>query len=517
MTLVVLPAYLPVALIPFIRIKSFIPTWADGIFLFVCLLYIWPALFFPASFDFSLGLELLIAWLSYKGLKAIFPKMKSLLPYWRAGISFALLVLTLFNTYAVFTRQVPRAVGLAADPNLLSHSLVVLAAILLIFFKSHGLYLQLLLIFLNILLAGSRAAILGFFCLLALYFLSKLGLNRRTLIWLLTALVVVLGLSLSPGRLGWLRFVISHDSANLLKATEYPENRLWQQTGISVLEQRQDPNLPYKLYTLGKQSPESYMRLQQAVLLEPLQTYTLSAWIRPINSSKPGLLGWGEVEGETFQVMAKLESGELQADVQGPGELLSMGQVSKGSGYEVWISFRYEGRRALIWNLGAAPDLQAGQTEIAEFGALQLVKGDQALPYQAGGLDAGFGTLAARTQYWRAAWQGFLAKPWVGWGQNFSHYYEQYSLNHSLYNDKPSHSHNLYLQVLFERGMPGLISILLLAFIAFRYEQPLWPLWFSLLLMNGFDYTLFYTGTMYSLAVLLAFKHARVQLDLGTS
>ena len=110
-------------------------------------------------------------------------------------------------------------------------------------------------------------------------------------------------------------------------------------------------------------------------------------------------------------------------------------------------------------------------------------------------------TLSHRIPLWMAAWEMFLTDPWLGHGPGaFSLLYRSYLNNlsfpdwvvvSSVITQHVPWSHNLYLELLAERGLLGLASFLGLTMIAGRvlsicYRNPRWSsLAFSMAIILG--------------------------------
>ena len=109
----------------------------------------------------------------------------------------------------------------------------------------------------------------------------------------------------------------------------------------------------------------------------------------------------------------------------------------------------------------------------------------------------------SRHTIWRVAAGAFLDEPLTGLGEgNF----EPYWRDNVNYRFVPTHAHNAWLAYASSYGLPGLVAILWftggLVFIAWR-----WGRWRGLalvtpiLIMNVFDYTLFYSGVLLPLVL----------------
>ena len=120
----------------------------------------------------------------------------------------------------------------------------------------------------------------------------------------------------------------------------------------------------------------------------------------------------------------------------------------------------------------------------------------------------------SRLAYWEAAWGGFLERPLWGWGEAaFANYYHVIWSAFDPTYAVPSHAHNLGLHLLFSRGLPGFLGLLLLVaaltWAALRGRDfAFLSVVAALLIANTFDATLFYGGVIYPLAAVAGWRSA---------
>lgn len=158
-----------------------------------------------------------------------------------------------------------------------------------------------------------------------------------------------------------------------------------------------------------------------------------------------------------------------------------------GGGWLIW--FMHLGKHRRIWFLL----LLALSLVILAFavpGRLQIWQLDDA-------------NTVARTEIWGAAWNMLTSQPWTGVGEEgfMSAWQAQHAEDRR---EAPTHAHNLWLQFGAIYGIPGLLAALWLSggllIIAWR-----WGRWRGLglvvpvLIMQLFDYTLFYAGVLFPL------------------
>jgi O-antigen ligase len=115
----------------------------------------------------------------------------------------------------------------------------------------------------------------------------------------------------------------------------------------------------------------------------------------------------------------------------------------------------------------------------------------------------GVDELTTRPEIWTIAWQAFVEHPWTGIGpEKFGDYWQANYRGES--NELVAHAHNLWLHFAAGFGLPGLLAALWLTG-SLTYFAAYWAGWRGLalvvpvLLMNTFDYTLFYSGVLFPL------------------
>jgi len=127
--------------------------------------------------------------------------------------------------------------------------------------------------------------------------------------------------------------------------------------------------------------------------------------------------------------------------------------------------------------------------------------------------DLDYANNQSRLEIWAVAWQAFLDYPLTGIGiGEFQTYYLEHAPPNVL-EPAATHAHNLFLHVLTEAGLLGLLGFLLLWGAVVR---KIWQLrqWRVLVIigvavvMNLFDYTWFYAGVYYPLWVAVAWALA---------
>ena len=100
----------------------------------------------------------------------------------------------------------------------------------------------------------------------------------------------------------------------------------------------------------------------------------------------------------------------------------------------------------------------------------------------------------------------------MGWGQaSFPQYYQTHNDAQGQLRETPAHVHNLYLHILFERGLIGFLGLLLfiisLSIKAIqRRDIPFLIVFAGILLINFFDVSLIYGGVLYPLTAIAGWR-----------
>ena len=376
----------------------------------------------------------------------------------------------------------------------------------------------------GILLSGSREAAIAWLLVVVILQLFEPLRTLRSraveLAVLASMLVVTIGVGTEYGfaRLGFLLDLTpARSSSNLLHGTELPNGDWWFENGVAV------ETVPLQIqgdeltgYRVSKTEMESWRRLQQVVELHPGETYTASAWIgRTAPGALPGIQGWGDTEAGGLVVSALLDGDQLLTSASGSGTILDAGTDTAEDGWRrVWLSFRYGGESSMPLWLGLTPDQRNKIDSWSYFAGFQLEAGTTAGAYNPGSATQGLGLAAARLPYWRASFEAFLSRPLLGWGAKpFPEYYLGHGGDLGRFYSVPHHTHSLPLQVLFERGLVGLLGLLLLAVALMgravqKRDVPFIAALVAVGFANLFDFTLFHAGVMYPLAAVAGWRSA---------
>lgn len=425
-------------------------------------------------------------------------------------------------------KTLARAIVWHDSPALFGHTMLALGGLIAIMAPHRAARLAaLVLSAFGILVSGSREAAIAWIAIAGIVLLAapRRPLRIRLLeVGLVTSMVAIaagLGPVLGWGKVGFLlQPAPLHVDRNLLTGTELPDGDWWDRSWVTVDATRvvldgQEMNALH----VRKAGDEGWLRLQQAVPLQPHTVYTVSAWIaRGGIETEPGIQGWGQYRDDgpvrTFVVIGALEDGTWNARVVGPGELVDSGvERTDGPWRRVYATFRYEGPEPLSWFVGLAPDARRESGTASTFAGFQLEEGPLG-EYQPGGASVGLPVGVARLPYWEAAWEGIQERPILGWGpDSFPQWFSRVWPDRSRVHVIPAHTHNMFLQAWFDRGLFGLAGLLLvIAALAgpaiVRGDYPLATVIGALCFANLFDATLLYGGVFYPLVAVAGWRSA---------
>ena len=417
------------------------------------------------------------------------------------------------------------AVTWQAHPALFAHSMLVLATLLAVVVPSPRLRATALALgALAVVLAGAMEAVIAWLLVaIGLRFLRRRG-DRvtRLLEWTTIAIMVVLatgvGGLLGVGRPGFLVDVAgSAASPNLFRGTEAAAGDWWHPLDVRYTSQ---PILvegqARTAFTVTKSDTTPYARLQQVVTLQPGETYVLSTRLRAPSEQRPGLDGWGNPGrgAEPAIVSSTVIAGELRATVTGPMTLLGTALEPLDAGWtRARVRFRFDGEAPLAWYTGVVVDRRDRTGSQVTFAELQLVAGDTAIAYVAGDVRRGVPDLrTSRYPIWRDAVTAISARPWLGWGPGgLPHAVEGQLPGDAAFRPVASHAHNLLLSAWVDRGVVGLVGVLLLlGLFALRAVQQrdraVLLVIAGVLVLNAFDTSLLAGGVIYPLVAVLGWR-----------
>ncbi len=558
------PTYSPlIGLVVFFRASSSLSRW-DLVALLSTLSLSLP-LFLQQNW--LVGLEALgvplLAWLIYrtaadihtrKQIRSLF-STKTIAFGFLTGLAIAVLVgwfqIDSFNPAA---KTITEAISWGSSSALYGHSIFALGALIAILMPSPTLrFLSLGISALGILASVSREAAIAWLIVTVVLLFIDLGRKRWQLYLEILLLILMIALTSGLGTfMGWGRSGLLLDVApgitntsNLIQGSEIAKGDWWDSHGVRMqASEAVIAGQELTVYELTKEEPEYWNRLQQIVSLEKDQSYTLSTWIKssPTNQSttdglnnqilvdrpQPGIQGWMQYQspaGKTEGIIAfgTLIEDQWDARVVGEGTLLGHGIIEEDSTTEwkrVYLSFSYEGKPLLLdWRVGLVPDNREIAGTKASFAGFQFEKGDQYSQYTPGPANKGLSLAVGRVPYWEAAIQGIREKPFLGWGKGaFPAYFQQLSQQDSKILTIPSHTHNLFFEILFQRGLLGFLGLLLfITFLAYKAiikrDAAFLLIFVAILLTNIFDYSFFYPALLFPLAAIAGWRSTSFQLE----
>ena len=269
-------------------------------------------------------------------------------------------------------------------------------------------------------------------------------------------------------------------------------------------------------YRVTKTDPEPYARLQQIVELRPDTAYVLAVAWRSDGELRPGLDGWGRIESgdQVVNLGATMREGHWVIGSSGPLTVLGQGVDAPADGWtRGHVAFRYEGTEPLVWYVGAVPDRSGATGVTTTFAEFQLIEGDAWLPYLPNEADARLTDLrTTRLPLWRQAIEGIAARPWLGWGPGgYVAAVQALHPDDARYRPLVAHAHSLVLDTWVERGVVGLLGLLLLGGamtlrVLQQRDRAMAVVLASVVLLSLFDTTFFSGAVIYPLAAVLGWR-----------
>lgn len=417
------------------------------------------------------------------------------------------------------------AVTWQTHPATFGHMILVLSALFAVVVPSPRLRVVALAIgAAGVILSGAREAMFAWLLVAALLrFVGRRG-TRGTLAaeWTLVGVMFLLASGvLAPvgvGRTGFLTaFQPAAPESNVFRGTEVPEGDWWFPLGVTYTPSSLEvEGVLRSAIIVTKRSTDPWSRLQQVVTLEPGQTYTLSAVLRPMGDARPGFDGWGMQPGAEVatNLGTTLVNGVHDARATGGLTVLSTSAVELGDGQvRAQVTFRYEGERALVWHVGVVPDRSNLTNVSTAFAELQLTATDAPLAYVPGRAERGVASLrASRFPVWQDAFGAIAARPLLGWGPGgLPVSVEALQAEQARLRPIASHAHNMALAVWVERGLVGLVGLAAL-FVALslrvvqQRDRAAAVVLLGVVLLNTLDATLLTGAVLYPLAAVLGWR-----------
>ena len=429
-----------------------------------------------------------------------------------------------------------------ASPALYGHAMLLLAALLAVIVPSVALRVVALgLGAVAVIVSGSHEAVLAWLVVaIGLRFVGRRG-GRSAAIaeWTLVALMLAVATGLTTlvglGRTGYrLDVVTPAAGGNLFRGTEAAAGEWWYPLGVEVeAVPTTVDGVDRTGYRVTKTVPESFARLQQIVELQPGAAYVLAVAWRDDGGRNPGLDGWGRVVAtdQAVNLAATLRDGVWVVAGSGPIAVLGSEPVALADGWtRGQVTFDYEGSEPLIWYVGAVPDRSDATGVTTTFAEFQLIEGDTWLPYLPNESDVRLTDLrTTRLPLWRQAVEAIAARPWLGWGPGgYVTAAQALHPDDARYRPLVAHAHSLVLDAWVERGVVGLLGLLLLGGVMTlrmlqQRDRAMAVVLAGAALLSVFDTTLLNGAMIYPLAAVLGWRAvggrspARAQTGAGSA
>lgn len=412
-------------------------------------------------------------------------------------------------------------------PAVFGHAILVMAALLALVVPSPRLrVIALGLGAAGVIISGAREAVWAWLVIaIGLQFVGRRG-GRGTKIasWVLTSIMALLvtGLAtqLGLGRTGFLTdYVSPSDNPNLFRGTEVANGDWWFPLGVTFTSHHEtiDGN-ERSVIDVTKISSEPWSRLQQAVTLNPGETYTLSALLKATPGATPGFDSWGQdgQHGATVTVGTVLEGTSHRVNSAAEVKVIS---TSSEAVDEDWVraivTFEYTGANALTWYVGVVPDRSVLTGVTASFAELQLVQSYASTLYRPGAAVRGVTDLSqSRLPIWQDAITAIQAKPLLGWGPaGFPRAVAAAHADEPILRPVAAHAHNAFLATWVDRGIVGLVGLLGLIGLLFlraiqQRDTAALVVLAGIIVLNLFDSTIFSGAVIYPSAAVLGWRAA---------
>lgn len=421
-------------------------------------------------------------------------------------------------------RTILDAITWSTHPALFGHAVLVLAALVALVVPSPRLRVVALgLGAIGVVASGSlEAGIAWLVIAILLRFVGRRGTtSTRVAEWVLIGLMalIVSGAAalLGLGRTGFVTAFVPVPDGNQFRGTEVVNGDWWYPLGVTFTgAQATIHGEERTVINVTKQWSESWSRLQQAVTLQPGETYTLSAAIQAPAGATPGFDGWGRNGGgaEVSNLGSTINGEAHRAAGTGLITVISSSAVTLD---DAWtrgvVTFRYDGQQPLTWYVGVVPDRSAQVDITTSFAQLQLTPSYTLLPYRPGPAASGVADLrTSRLPIWRDALSAISARPLLGWGpQGFVAAVTTQHPDEALVRPIAAHAHNAWLDAWVDRGIFGMLGLVgLVALLALRAVQQrdraAAVVIAGVIILNFFDSTLLSGAVIYPLAAVLGWR-----------
>lgn len=410
-------------------------------------------------------------------------------------------------------------------PAIFGHAILVLSALVALVVPSPRLRVLALAIgAAGVIFSGAREAVWAWLVIaIGLSMAGRRGTKgTKVTQWFLVGLMALLVSGVPAwfglGRTGFLTDLVpSGDDTNLFRGTEVANGDWWFPLGVTYTGHHALINgVERAAIVVTKVSSDSWARLQQAVTLDPGETYTLSALFRTSSQLTPGFDGWGResAEGPMTNLATTLVGGTHSATgTGGIGVISSSAEALEDGWVRAVVTFRYDGEHKITWYVGVVPDRSSLLNRTTTFAELQLVSSYSLLPYLPGPATRGVTDLrTSRFPIWHDALEAIGARPLFGWGPD-GFPVAVTTLHSDEMGVRPvaAHAHNSFLAAWVDRGLVGFVGFIgLFALLCIRVVQQRdragAVVMLGILILNMFDTTLLSGAVIYPLAAVLGWR-----------
>jgi len=309
------------------------------------------------------------------------------------------------------------------------------------------------------------------------------------------------------------------DVVNVLYASEEMTAASWSHVGVEV--RRVGPIAPLRgdrTWAIEKTSDAWWARAQQGVSIPAGATLTLQVELLHADpQAQPGVHARFDGPAGPVEVTVRRVDGAWTLTTVRGVEVADWGVSTTGDWDAITISLTNTATATVPFALGLTPD-QRPDT----LGSTMWIRRPQArlggpaayaptLPSRVDGRTS-LGTLSDRTSWAQWAWSGFIERPLLGHGEGaFPAYAERRTLSERPPGTggtvRTSHAHQLFAQTAFERGVAGLVGLLLvltgLSVVARRGVPNGWWVIAPIVLVNILDVSFWTTPVSYTLGVVI--------------
>lgn len=337
----------------------------------------------------------------------------------------------------------------------------------------------------------------------------------RALLWL-TTLAVVSGVAIVAVPAGSRMLPIPAERpANRLVASEDLTHGAWTRRDVTV--QRLSEGTELAVHLIRSEARDGLARLHQRQLLRPGEPMTFSVELGP-GAPHAGLVAFDAAGG-------RLQVGRDGSIPYAPAtpRILAMNVEPRDEGWTLLVlSVEHDGHEPLVWRVGVAPTLHAGEAASVTVRRLSLVPGTEVGSYVGTTPEddarARADLSAARRLDYVPMALTVARERWLfghGRSSTFADLVAEIAPGRLSASDRPVHPHNLLLDLLVTHGAIGLtgFGLLLLGWwgaVPRQARAATVPFVVTLVLCNLADATLLTGGPEYAALALLLWWHRTV-------